>query len=163
MALTESHFEWDTDGTVWCKIYRLKSDVLSPIPLIKDAARVIKKYRENFAHTESGTIFKSLTNQYVNRCLKIIKEACEFQLPLTFHIARHTFATAVALKNGIPIETVQIMMGHTKITTTLIYAEVDEEKILDDMAGIEEKLETKRAIIKERLKQNTNAPATSVA
>jgi len=147
MQLTPSHFEWETDGTIWCKTYRMKSDILSPIPLIKDAADLINKYRNHPDSLKSGRIFPDLSNQHVNRCLKIIKEACEFTNELTFHMARHTFAKTVALKNGIPIETIQIMLGHTKITTTLIYAEVDEEKVLDDMSGLEEKLKSKRAIV----------------
>jgi len=69
---------------------------------------------------------------------------------LTFHVARHSFAKTVALKNGIPLETVQMMMGHTKISTTQIYADVDEEKIIRDMDGLEDKLERKRAIILNR-------------
>jgi integrase/recombinase XerD len=159
MTIAESHFDWDVDGTIWCKIYRMKSDVLSPVPLIKDAAKIINKYKGQFGNT----IFKRVTNQFVNRCLKIIQEVCGIEFPLTFHIARHTFAKTVALKNGIPLETVQLIMGHTKITTTQIYAEVDEEKILDDMTGIEEKLETKRAIIKDRLRQKMNVPAPTTA
>jgi site-specific recombinase XerC len=51
------------------------------------------------------------------------------------------------LKNGIPLETVQMMMGHTKISTTQIYADVDEEKIIDDMSGLEDKLDRKRTMI----------------
>lgn len=149
MALRESHFEWDGDETIWCKIYRLKSDILSPIPLIKDAAKIINRHRS--AYGQSDSIFKRLTNQHINRRLKIIQEVCEFDIPLTFHVARHTFAKTVALKNGIPLETVQLMMGHTKITTTQIYADVDEEKIISDMSGIQEKLEAKRGIVIERL------------
>jgi len=149
MALRKTHFEWDGEETVWCKIYRLKSDVLSPLPLIRDAAKIINRYTLQFGCDDA--IFSPLTNQYVNRCLKVIKEICEIEIPITFHVARHTFAKTVALKNGVPLETVQLMMGHTKITTTQIYADVDEEKILRDMAGIEEKLQTKRGIVIERL------------
>jgi hypothetical protein len=63
---------------------------------------------------------------------------------MSFHLGRHTFATAVTLKNGVPIETVSKMLGHKKITTTQIYAEVDEAKIAGDMVGIEERLENIR-------------------
>jgi integrase/recombinase XerD len=76
-----------------------------------------------------------------------MQAACDITTYLTFHVARHTFGKTVALKNGIPLETVQMMMGHTKITTTQIYADVDEEKIINDMAGLEDKLERKRATI----------------
>jgi len=150
MALKASHFEWDTDGTIWCRLYRMKTDELCPVPLVKDAAAIIKKY-QNAEKADKEVIFPTMTNQYINRCLKIIQEACEIPMPLTFHIARHTFAKTVALKNGVPLETVQLMLGHTKITTTLIYADVDEEKILDDTSNLAMMLEKKRTVIKDRL------------
>ena len=150
MALSETDFEWDVDGTVWCKIYRTKSDELCAVPLLKSAATILKKYREDAKQNRRPTIFPRITNQYVNDSLKTIQEACEISTYLTFHVARHSFAKTVALKNGIPLETVQMMMGHTKISTTQIYADVDEEKIIRDMDGLEDKLERKRAIILNR-------------
>lgn len=147
MALTEQHFEWEAEGTVWCKIYRIKSDELSAIPLLKSAALILNKYRNRPGTTATGTIFPAITNQEVNRCLKVIQAVCGIDFTLTFHTARHTFAKTVALKNGIPLETVQIMLGHSKITTTQIYADVDEEKIMDDTTGWQEKLDKKREIV----------------
>lgn len=147
MAVTEYDFEWDVDGTVWCKIYRTKSDELCTVPILPSAAKILRKYRADAVSKGRETIFPRVTNQHVNDCLKIIQEACEINTYLTFHVARHTFAKTVALKNGIPLETVQMMMGHTKITTTQIYADVDEEKIADDMEGLEEKLNRKRDIV----------------
>jgi len=146
MALSEHDFEWNLDGIVWCKMYRTKSDELCSIPMLPSASMILKKYREEAIQNGRSTIFPKITNQEVNRCLKIIQEACEIRIPMTFHVARHTFAKTVALKNGIPLETVQMMLGHTKITTTQIYADVDEEKIIHDMAGLEEKLNKKREI-----------------
>jgi integrase/recombinase XerD len=64
----------------------------------------------------------------------------EFKKRLTFHMARHTFATTIALSNGVPIETVSNMLGHTKITTTQIYAKVLENKVSDDMVALEKRL-----------------------
>lgn len=147
MALKEADFEWDVDGTVWCKIYRTKSDGLCPVPLLKSASKILNGYKDHPDAVRRGTIFPPITNQYVNKCLKIMKEACEIVTPMTFHVARHTFAKTVALKNGVPLETVQMMMGHTKISTTQIYADVDEEKIIDDMTGLEGKLNKKREIV----------------
>lgn len=146
MVLSEHDFEWNLDGVVWCKMYRTKSDELCAIPMLPSAANILKKYRGEAVQNGRATIFPHITNQQVNRCLKIIQEICEIRIPLTFHVARHTFAKTVALKNGIPLETVQMMLGHTKITTTQIYADVDEEKIMNDMAGLEEKLNKKREI-----------------
>lgn len=147
MILAEQDFEWQVNGTVWCKIYRTKSDELCAIPILKSAATILKKYRNDAREKGRMTIFPKLTNQYVNESLKIIQQACEIDTYLTFHVARHTFGKTVALKNGIPLETVQMMMGHSKISTTQIYADVDEEKIIDDMSGLEDKLDRKRALI----------------
>ena len=147
MALAESDFEWEVNGTVWCKIYRTKSDELCVVPVLKSAAMILKKFRNDAKQKGRATIFPKFTNQHVNESLKIIQQACEINTYLTFHVARHTFAKTVALKNGIPLETVQMMMGHTKISTTQIYADVDEEKIINDMTGLEDKLDKKRAII----------------
>lgn len=146
MALDDSHFEWDTDGTIWCLLYRTKSEELCPVPLLASAARILNKYRQLRPAGETRA-FPRITNQTVNRSLKIIQEACGLLTPLTFHVARHTFAKTVALKNGIPIETVQMMMGHAKISTTQIYADVDEEKIMADMSGLEDKLAKHREIV----------------
>jgi integrase/recombinase XerD len=146
MALKGTHFEWDVEGIIWCKIYRTKSDELCPVPLLRSAACILNKYRSASLSSETN-IFPRITNQQVNRSLKIIRSACDIVTPMTFHVARHTFAKTIALKNGIPLETVQMMMGHTKITTTQIYADVDEEKIIEDMNGIDEKLDKKRKIV----------------
>lgn len=147
MTLKEEDFEFDTNGTVWCRKYRTKSDELSMVPLLKSAATILNRYRSEATNKNRDTIFRVVSNQYMNRCLKVIKEACEITTPMTFHVARHTFAKTVALKNGVPLETVQMMMGHTKISTTQIYADVDEEKIIGDMSGLEDKLNVKRQTI----------------
>lgn len=147
MTLEESDFEWEPNGTVWCRKYRIKSDELTMVPLLKSATQILYKYRNDADSRDRKTIFPVVTNQYMNRCLKLIKESCEIVTPMSFHVARHTFAKTVALKNGVPLETVQMMMGHTKISTTQIYADVDEEKIMCDMNGLEDKLNVKRQII----------------
>lgn len=146
MTLREEHFEWHTDGSVWCLIYRQKSDELSAVRILKFAARILNKYRERPDYVKGNPIFPRITNQTVNDKLKIIQAICGIEAELTFHIARHTFAKTVALKNGIPLETVQMFMGHAKIETTKIYADVDEEKIAEDSEGWEEKIERKREI-----------------
>jgi site-specific recombinase XerD len=75
---------------------------------------------------------------------------------MSFHLARHTFATAVTLKNGVPIETISKMLGHTKISTTQINLEVGEEKIGSDMFEAESRMEKRKMMLKEieRLKSS---------
>lgn len=144
MTLTEEDFEFQPDGKIWCKKYRVKSEELQLVLLLKNATTILAKYRNNEHSEERKTVFPFVTNQHVNRCLRVIQEACEIITPMTFHVARHTFAKTVALKNGVPMETLQMIMGHTKITTTQIYADVDEEKISDDMTNLEDRLDKKR-------------------
>jgi integrase/recombinase XerD len=75
-----------------------------------------------------------------NAYLKEIADVCGISKNLTFHMARHTFATTITLTNGVPIETVSNMLGHAKITTTQIYAKVLENKVSADMNMLERKL-----------------------
>jgi site-specific recombinase XerD len=75
----------------------------------------------------------------MNAYLKEIADVCGITKNLTFHLARHTFATTVTLAKGIPIETVSKMLGHTNIQTTQIYARITNDKISKDMEGLSEK------------------------
>jgi site-specific recombinase XerD len=76
----------------------------------------------------------------MNAYLKEIADVCEINKTLTFHIARHTFATTITLTNGVPIESVSKMLGHKNMRTTQIYAKVVESKVSDDMKALKEKL-----------------------
>ena len=118
---------------------------------MKSASEILTKYRVIRKPGETK-IFPRISNKDVNENLKVIQQICNIPFPLTFHIARHTFAKTVALKNGIPLETVQMMMGHTKISTTQIYADVDEGKILEDTKDLNEKLDRRRAQVMEHLR-----------
>jgi len=140
VKFSEKDIELDRSGNLWITTYRQKSKELSPIPLLESAINLINKYKDNPRSIMKGTIFPPKSNQEVNRKLKIIAEVCGIKKEMNFHLARHTFATAVTLKNGVPIETVSKMLGHKKLSTTMIYAEVDEEKIEEDMADIEKRL-----------------------
>ena len=80
-----------------------------------------------------GSIFPKISNQKLNSYLKEIADVCGIKKNLTFHIARHTFATTITLSNGMPIETVSKLLGHSRISTTQIYAKVIERKVSDDM------------------------------
>ena len=137
MALKPENLEIDNGGKWWCKIYRQKSDEYSPVPLLNIASLIINKYNIHPKAINDGTVFPYVSNQEVNRSLKIIGEVCGITKYMSFHLARHTFATAITLKNGVPIETVSKMLGHKKLTTTQIYADVDEEKLNKDMSNIE--------------------------
>ncbi len=76
----------------------------------------------------------------MNACLKELADICSISIKITFHIARHTFATTVTLENGVPIDSVSKMLGHRSIKTTQIYARVTDKKISDDTAFLHQKL-----------------------
>ncbi len=111
-----------------------------PYRLLRNAIGFINQYAKHPKAVNRGSVFPYVSNQEVNRCLKIIGEVCGITKYMSFHLARHTFATTVTLANGVPIETVSKMLGHKKISTTQIYAEVDEEKLGRDMGLAEKRL-----------------------
>lgn len=142
--LTKDDFLLANDGKLWIDTYRKKSEELSAVPVLNAAIVIMDKYKNDLRALQNGTIFPPISNQEVNRNLKIIGAVCGITKEMNFHLARHTFATTVTLKNGVPIETVSKMLGHTKITTTQIYAEIDEEKIGADMSGAERRLNQRK-------------------
>src|SRR5690606_1828003 len=102
------------------------------VPLLPKAAIIIEKYRNNPRALAQGSLFPVISNQKLNSYLKEVADLCGIKKNLTFHLARHTFATSVTLSNGVPIETVSKMLGHTTIRTTQIYAKVVEQKVSQD-------------------------------
>ena len=94
---------------------------------------LIDQYKNHPRSENKGTVFPNISNQKLNSYLKEIADLCEIDKNLTFHIARHTFATTVTLTNGVPIESVSKMLGHTNLKTTQIYAKVVEKKIATDL------------------------------
>lgn len=136
-TLSVNDFEISPSGKFFCTKYRTKSGEPFAVSILPDAIQIIKRYMQSEKSIARGTIFPKITNQQVNRALKVIQEILSIPIVLTFHVARHTFATTIALKNGVPITTVQIILGHKKLATTQIYTEVDENKVEEDMDKLE--------------------------
>ncbi|MCW3094040.1 MAG: recombinase [Ferruginibacter sp.] len=90
-----------------------------------------------------------LSNQRMNSYLKEIADICQINKVLTFHIARHTFATTVTLNNDVPIESVSKMLGHKKLQTTQHYAKILDKKVSSDMSILREKISPKLEIVKD--------------
>jgi site-specific recombinase XerD len=109
--------------------------------LLPKALAIVEKYKGHPQALADGKVLPTLSNQKLNSYLKEIADTCDITKPLTFHIARHTFATTVTLTNAVPIETVSKLLGHSKLTTTQIYAKVIESKLGDDMAQLSRRLQ----------------------
>ena len=117
---------------------RKKTNTESNIRLLDVPKRIIEKYK---GLARDGHVFPVPSNGNCNKILKEIGRECGFKVRLTYHVARHTNATTVLLSNGVPIETVSRLLGHTNIKTTQIYAKITAQKISQDMETLSHKLE----------------------
>ena len=105
------------------------------VPLIPQAWAILEKYWDEEDSPGKG-LLPICSNQKINAYLKEVARACGIDKYLTFHVARHTFATTVMLSNNVPIETVSKLLGHSKLSTTQIYARVVESKISEDIGNL---------------------------
>jgi integrase len=129
------------DGGSWINTTRQKTDSPTRLPLLPAALEIIAKYEEDTYCINKGLVLPVLTNQKMNSYLKEIADGCDVDKNLTFHIARHTFATTVTLSNGVPIETVSKMLGHKSLKQTQHYAKIVDLKISEDMQVLRTKLQ----------------------
>ena len=118
------------NGVQWIISKRIKTGTPINVILSPAAKMLIKKYEND--PRRKNHIFPNYSNQKTNLYLKEIATACGIDKELTFHMARHTFAT-LTLSKGVPIESVSRMLGHTNIKTTQIYARITNKKIENDM------------------------------
>ena len=131
--LTKDDVVIGVDGEQWVKTRRTKTDTRSNIPILPIAQTIIEKYKDNELMKIKNVVLPVLTNQKMNAYIKEIADLCGITKNLTFHLARHTFATTVTLSNGVPIESVSKMLGHTNLKTTQHYAKILDMKVSKDM------------------------------
>lgn len=141
--LTPSNIVIGIDGNKWIHTHRKKTDSPSHIPLLPPALEIIDKYSNNPKAKNENCLLPVLSNQKMNAYLKEIADCCGINKDLTYHIARHTFATTVTLSNNVPIESVSKMLGHKNLRTTQHYAKILDKKVSNDMTALRIKLETK--------------------
>jgi len=136
--LTEKNVRTSFDGNLWIMTKRQKTKIESNILLLDVPKMILDKYKGKSLNNQ---LLPILSNQKMNSYLKEIGDVCEIDKELTFHLARHTFATTITLAKGVPIETVSKMLGHTNIRTTQIYARITDSKISNDMQALAGKLQ----------------------
>jgi site-specific recombinase XerD len=141
--LTPNQIAIGMDREKWIFTTRQKTNTASHIPLLPPAMEIINKYKSHPAAINKGRLLPVLSNQKMNAYLKEIADLCDIHKDLTFHVARHTFATTVTLTNGVPIETVSKMLGHKKLQTTQHYAKILDNKISQDMSALFKKFNPK--------------------
>ncbi len=143
--LRENNIRQSFDGSLWIMGKREKTGVSFNIPLLDIPKMILDKYKGTLPDDH---VLPVLSNQKMNSYLKEIGDVCGINKNLTFHLARHSFAT-MTLSKGVSIESVSKMLGHTNIQTTQIYARITNAKISDDMAlfaGKVKDMETKYAV-----------------
>ena len=143
--LSEKNIRESFDGNLWIIGKRVKTNVSYNVPLLDVPKMILEKYKGTLPN---GILLPIISNQKINAYLKEIADICLIDKVLTFHVARHTFATTVTLSKGVSIESVSKMLGHTNIKTTQIYARITDNKISNEMnilAGKLKGIETKYA------------------
>jgi site-specific recombinase XerD len=140
-SLSRNDLNIGMDGEYWITKYRKKTGERESVPLLPVALEIVNRYENHRRCKNSRKLLPVICNQLFNAYLKEIAIICRIQKSLTTHMARHTFATTITLSNGVPIETVSKMLGHSKISTTQIYAKVLDTKVSADMKQLKSKLE----------------------
>jgi site-specific recombinase XerD len=138
--LTMENIRESFDGKLWIIGKREKTNVTFRVPILDFPMEIIEKYKNQ---SNDKFILPIMCNQKMNEYLKEIADLCGINKTLSFHVARHSFAT-LSLTKGVTIESVSKMLGHTNIKTTQIYAKITDNKISDDMAMFANKLNENR-------------------
>ena len=136
-ALTDKNLIADDDGSLWVETHRVKTGIASKVKLLDIPLSIIKKYE---LKRDGNYLLPVMSNAKYNLYLKEIASICEIEKNVTSHLARHTFATTVTYANGVSIESISKMLGHTKISTTQIYARIVDKTISDEMDKLADKL-----------------------
>ena len=129
------------DGEKWIVTARQKTKTPTKLPLLPQAMKILNAYKHFPTNENKGLALPVISNQKMNAYLKEIAVICKINKLMTFHMARHTFATTVTLSNGVPIETVSKMLGHKSLQQTQHYAKILDTKISFDMKALREKLQ----------------------
>ena len=143
--LSEKHLVTTADGNLWIRINRCKTGTESNIRLLDIPKRIIEKYR----HERKGDrIFNVATLANMCHHFRKLEKLCDIE-HITFHMSRHNFGTHITLSEGVPIETVSKMMGHSSISTTQIYAKITDKKLREDSKLLSGRIAGKYALFED--------------
>jgi len=133
--LTKKNLFLDIEGIFWVKTRRTKTDTEVSVPLLPKALEILEKYKD-YSINDDNPILPVLSNQKMNSYLKEIGDICGIDKRLSCHLSRHTFGTTITLGNGLSIEAVSKMLGHTSINTTKIYARMLDSRVSTEMSSL---------------------------
>lgn len=125
------------EGELWIKGRRQKTKTPYHVQVLPPALTMIERYRGK----RVGFVFDVPTEDVVLNGMHYLRKQLQMDRPLTFHMARHTFASLITLSSGVPLETVSQMLGHSDLRTTQIYAQVSSERIRQDMQRVQTRIQ----------------------
>lgn len=135
--LAPEHIVRDNNGNLWIRKPRQKTKNMCNIPLLDIPQEILRKYADHPTCRKKGVLLPVPCNQKMNSYLKEIADICMIRKNLTTHVARHSYATSVCLANGVSLENVAKMLGHSNIKMTQHYARVLDSSILRDMNQVQ--------------------------
>jgi integrase len=134
----------EEDGSLWISKSRQKTGIPFNVKLLNIPVQIIDRYKD---FSKDGLVFNVYCQMKINKLLKEIAKLCRIDKALSFHQSRHTFASQICLSQGVPIESVSKMLGHTDIATTQRYAHVNREKIDNDMKLLSARISDKYVFV----------------
>ena len=150
--LTPENMKQAEDGVWWIHTARKKTGTPCHIPLMELPLQLIEKYR---GISDKGRLFPMLSCSKTNINLKKIARICGIERCLTFHQARHTYASLITLSQGVPMDTVRELLGHRSWKSTRIYAHLTQEKIGADMGDLQSRIGKKFILSDNNISQQT--------
>jgi site-specific recombinase XerD len=141
--LSKEHIVKGTDGEQWISTRRAKTDTAINVPLLPEALAILDKYKAHPECYNKGVLLPVLSNQRMNGYLKEVADLCGITKNISSHLARHTFATTITLANGISLEVVSKMLGHTNLNTSRIYARLLDGRVGVEMQGLKSRMSLK--------------------
>lgn len=129
VSVTEENLFRDDNGDLWLKYHRKKNEMLARVKLLPEAIELLEKYRDDTRET----LLPPQDYRVLRMNMKSLRVLADLSMDLVYHVGRHSFASLVTLEEGVPIETISRMLGHSNIRTTEIYARVTPKKLFEDM------------------------------
>lgn len=143
--LSKSNIIQGADGALWLSTHRTKTNNAVNIPLLPQALAILKRYENHPLCINKNVLFPVLSNQKMNSYLKEIADICGITKNISSHLARHSFASSVTLANGVSLEVVSKMLGHSSLLSTKIYARMVDSRVSDEMKSLQNKFQIKPA------------------
>ncbi|MCS2289378.1 tyrosine-type recombinase/integrase [Bacteroides ovatus] len=129
VSITRDNLFTDDEGDLWLKYHRKKNEYLARVKLLPEAIALLEKYKDD----SRETLLPVQDYRVLRANMKSLRVLAGIKTDIVYHVGRHSFASLITLEEGVPIETISRMLGHTNIQTTQIYARVTPKKLFEDM------------------------------